>query len=79
MQKLASAPDKASGPDGISSALLRTAPHQAAELLHPLYTKVGLRRREPLGFKGGTLCTIPKGGDESYTTKAWRDSPGRSF
>ncbi|CAK0868140.1 unnamed protein product, partial [Prorocentrum cordatum] len=55
------------GPDGLTNAVLRAAPTEAAALLHPLFTKVATTVREPLSFKGGDLVAIPKGkGDPRY-------------
>ncbi|CAK0879534.1 unnamed protein product, partial [Prorocentrum cordatum] len=55
------------GPDGLTNAILRAAPAEAATLLHPLFTKVATAVREPLSFKGGDLVAIPKGkGDPRY-------------
>ncbi|CAK0856499.1 unnamed protein product, partial [Prorocentrum cordatum] len=55
------------GPDGLTNAVLRAAPAEAAALLHPLFTKVATAVREPLSFKGGDLVAIPTGkGDPRY-------------
>ncbi|CAK0799369.1 unnamed protein product, partial [Prorocentrum cordatum] len=63
------------GPDGLTNAILRAAPAEAAMLLHPLFTKVATTVREPLSFKGGDLVAIPKGkGDPRYLL-AYREIP----
>ncbi|CAK0894547.1 unnamed protein product [Prorocentrum cordatum] len=63
------------GPDGLTNAILRAAPAEAAKLLHPLFTKVATTVREPLSFKGGDLVASPKGkGDPRYLL-AYREIP----
>ncbi|CAK0812563.1 unnamed protein product, partial [Prorocentrum cordatum] len=61
------------GPDGLTNAVLRAAPTEAARLLHPLFTKVATTVREPLSFKGGDLVAIPKGKGDPRYLQAYRE------
>ncbi len=54
---------KAPGFDNITSTLLRLAPVEAARLVLPIITKLGLLIQEPLGWKHGTAIPLPKKGE----------------
>ena len=51
---------KSPGVDGLSSEIYRLAPCQFAAILWPLLTKCAVRCSEPLRWKGGEICSLPK-------------------
>ncbi len=58
---------RAPGPDAISGDILKAAPKALGRLYHPLMCKAVLLLEEPLSWKGGEACPIPKAhADASY-------------
>ena len=51
---------KSPGADGLPSELYRLAPSVLAQVLWPLMAKSALRCAEPLRWRGGEVCAIPK-------------------
>ena len=44
------------GPDGFPAGVLRLAPAQLSEVVHPLLRKSIMTSRAPTGFKDGAVC-----------------------
>ena len=65
-------PRKAPGPDGLPSDICRTAAAAIAPALHNLILKSFLCGYEPLGFKGGNLCSLWKGKGSTFDSASYR-------
>eukprot|EP00969_Alexandrium_andersonii_P283531 12535150-Alexandrium_andersonii.AAC.1 len=63
---------RASGEDNIPGSVLRALAPSLSCVLHPLYTKVNLLRREPIHWKGSVLVGIPKKGKSSQKVDTCR-------
>eukprot|EP00438_Fugacium_kawagutii_P002798 Skav225642 [mRNA] locus=scaffold1716:304236:310004:- [translate_table: standard] len=57
--------NKATGMDPVPSGLAHAYPHLLARLVYPLYLKVFLQQVEPISFRGGVMCVLPKRADFS--------------
>ena len=51
---------KSPGVDGLPSEIYRLAPGRMAAILWPLLAKCSIRCHEPLRWKGGEICALPK-------------------
>ena len=51
---------KSPGIDGLPSEVYRIQPNLIASILWPLFSKCAVRCNEPLRWKGGEVCSIPK-------------------
>ena len=51
---------KSPGIDGLPSELYRIDPGRMADILWPLFSKCAIRCNEPLRWKGGEVCSLPK-------------------
>lgn len=60
---------KAPGIDGIPAEVYQVAPQFFANMLWPLFLKCTLRIAEPLRWKGGEVCSLPK----SAHANMWAD------
>ena len=65
-------PGKATGFDGIVGELLHAFPEHFAELLHPLTTKIFVRKMEPVSLKGGKLVRAWKGRGSVHQVENYR-------
>ena len=51
---------KSPGPDGLPGDIYQLSPSLFSKILWPLLAKVAIRCEEPLRWKGGEVCSLPK-------------------
>eukprot|EP00438_Fugacium_kawagutii_P021808 Skav230858 [mRNA] locus=scaffold1335:27242:32707:+ [translate_table: standard] len=65
-------PRKAAGLDGLPSEIYRIAVPQVARILWPLLMKVSIRCQEPIRWKGGEVCALPKSQHTGHVADKFR-------
>ena len=63
---------KSPGLDGLSGDVYKTFPAQFARIFWPIMAKVAVRCEEPLRWKGGEICTLPKTAAVSHSVEKHR-------
>ena len=63
---------KSPGVDGLPSEIYRIDPSCIAKTLWPLFSKCAIRCNEPLRWKGGEVCSLPKKARASHQVEHFR-------
>eukprot|EP00438_Fugacium_kawagutii_P016851 Skav219683 [mRNA] locus=scaffold817:72948:78818:+ [translate_table: standard] len=64
--------NKCPGSDGLPSEIYQLDPTVFAKLLHPLFSKCTIRCTEPLRWKGGDICALPKVHQPAHQVEQFR-------
>ena len=63
---------KCPGPDGLAAEIYKLEPTLFSRILWPLLTKAALRCAEPMSWRGGDICSVPKTGHAAFEADKFR-------
>ena len=63
---------KSPGPDGLPGDIYQLSPSSFSKILWPLLAKVSIRCEEPLRWKGGEVCSLPKSAMAGHAVDKYR-------